>query len=280
MLKSRFPAIAAELDRSPVERWRRAQKLVSDGAKGRVAVGESAPHIRDAIHTDSQPEGVYVVAGDSQTFYGHILEHGTSRWPPDRSLSRRWRRTRSGSGTRRRGTEARMSTAVRGDVRQARRRHDAQQPPRDPATGYSKAIYHAQAPDNATFPFVVFNKQSGVPTEAFGAPSVMENDIWLVKGDRSGHQRRHRREHPSPDRVLLNDASLSISGGTLLYLRRQSDVEYPEVDEGVQYHHAGRCTASSTRSKPPRSIQGCRSRGQPIHRPVPQGGVIEGDHRG
>jgi hypothetical protein len=39
--------------------------------------------------------------------------------------------------------------------------------------------------------------------------------------------------------VLLNDASLSISGSTLLYLRRQSDVEYPEVDNGVRYSHAG-----------------------------------------
>jgi hypothetical protein len=51
-----------------------------------------------------------------------------------------------------------------------------------PATGYSKSIYHQEAPDGA---------------------------------------------------------SLSISGSTLLYLRRQSDVEYPEVDNGVRYSHAG-----------------------------------------
>ena len=39
--------------------------------------------------------------------------------------------------------------------------------------------------------------------------------------------------------VLLNDATLSISGSVLLYLRRQSDVEYPEEIDGVQYKHAG-----------------------------------------
>jgi len=39
--------------------------------------------------------------------------------------------------------------------------------------------------------------------------------------------------------TLLNDAALSISGGTLLYLRRESDVEYPETADGVRYQHAG-----------------------------------------
>jgi hypothetical protein len=108
-----------------------------------------------------------------------------------------------------------------------------------PATGYSKSIYYAQAPDNATFPFVVFNKQSGVPTEAFGAPSVMENDIWLIKGLDRSTSADTAEAIQARIAVLLNDASLSISGGTLMYLRRQSDVEYPEVNEGVQYHHAG-----------------------------------------
>jgi hypothetical protein len=107
------------------------------------------------------------------------------------------------------------------------------------ASGYSKSIYHAQAPGNAAFPFVVFSKSSGVPTEAFGVPSVMDNDIWLVKGVDRGSSADTAESIQARIAVLLNDASLSISGGTLLYLRRQSDVEYPQVDDGVQYHHAG-----------------------------------------
>lgn len=108
-----------------------------------------------------------------------------------------------------------------------------------PAAGYAKSIYFHQAPADAAFPYVLFQKMSGVPTETFGDPAFMEGDTWLVKGvDRS----------PSADRVesiaervnvLLNDASLTIAGTSLLYLRRQSDVEYPEVDDGELYHHCG-----------------------------------------
>lgn len=108
-----------------------------------------------------------------------------------------------------------------------------------PATGFSKAIYHREAPAGATPPFVIINKQAGTPTEAFGVPSALETDVWLVKAvDRS----------PSADaaeavqsriQTLLNDATLSISGRALHYLRRQSDVEYGETIDGVRYQHAG-----------------------------------------
>ena len=107
------------------------------------------------------------------------------------------------------------------------------------APGFTKAIYHQQAPDNAAFPFVVFNKQDGRPVEAMSDPSAFENNIWMVKGvDRS----------PSADTVeaiaarlnaLLNDGTLAISGGVLMYLRRQSDIEYPEVTDGEQFKHCG-----------------------------------------
>ncbi|HVJ27497.1 MAG TPA: hypothetical protein VM493_08125, partial [Vicinamibacterales bacterium] len=55
-----------------------------------------------------------------------------------------------------------------------------------PASGYTKSIYHLQAPSTAAFPYVIFQKQSGTPTEAFGDPSALENEVWLVKAiDRS-----------------------------------------------------------------------------------------------
>lgn len=108
-----------------------------------------------------------------------------------------------------------------------------------PATGYSKSIYHQQAPDGAAYPFIVFNKQSGVPTEAFADPSAYDTDVWLVKAIDRGTSADTAEAISARIAVLLNDATLSISGGTLLYLRRQSDVEYPEVSNGVQYKHAG-----------------------------------------
>lgn len=108
-----------------------------------------------------------------------------------------------------------------------------------PAQGYSKSIYFEQAPANATFPLVIFQKTSGIPTETFGDPDFMNGDRWLVKGvDRSTTADQ---VEAIADRLntLLNDAALSISGASLLYLRRQSDVQYPEIDEGVMYRHCG-----------------------------------------
>jgi hypothetical protein len=108
-----------------------------------------------------------------------------------------------------------------------------------PATGYSKAIYHDQAPDGADHPLVVFAKQSGVPTEALGDPSTFESDVWLVKAVDQNRSADTAEAVAARLNVLLNDAALSISGGTLLYLRRQSDVEYPEITDGVSYKHCG-----------------------------------------
>lgn len=109
-----------------------------------------------------------------------------------------------------------------------------------PANGYSQGIYHEHAPDNASFPFVVFSRSSGQPVQTFAEPSAYEEDVWLVKGiDRS----------PSANTVesiaaaiqsRLNDATITISGGgSLLFLRRQSDVEYVELSEGSMYRHCG-----------------------------------------
>lgn len=108
-----------------------------------------------------------------------------------------------------------------------------------PAGGYSQAIYFQQAPAGAAHPLVIFNKQSGVPTEAMGAPSALEEDVWLVKAIDKSPSADSAEAVQARLQALLNDATLSISGGSLLYLRRQSDVEYPEVADGVLYHHAG-----------------------------------------
>lgn len=109
-----------------------------------------------------------------------------------------------------------------------------------PASGYAKAIYYQVAPEGAQFPLIVFDKQSGIPTEAFQDPSAYETDVWLVKGIDRSSSADTAEAIQDRLRTLLNDASLSIAGGvTLLYLRRQSDVEYLEVSDGVSYRHAG-----------------------------------------
>lgn len=80
MLKSRFPAIAAELEPLTREALKAGVDIVQERAQARVPV--ETGELRDAIHTSSEPEGEYVVAGDSHAFYGHLVEHGTTHTPP------------------------------------------------------------------------------------------------------------------------------------------------------------------------------------------------------
>jgi hypothetical protein len=108
-----------------------------------------------------------------------------------------------------------------------------------PAAGYSKSIYHQQAPAGANYPFVVFQKQSGVPTQAFADPSALDTDVWLVKAIDRNTSADPAEAAAARIITLLNDAALSISGHVLQYLRRDSDVEYPEVVDGVLYQHVG-----------------------------------------
>jgi hypothetical protein len=85
----------------------------------------------------------------------------------------------------------------------------------------------------------VFNKQAGTPTEAFNDPSAYDTDIWLVKAVDRDTSADDAEAIADRIQVLLNDAALSISGGELMYLRRQSDVQFSEVTQGVTYQHAG-----------------------------------------
>jgi hypothetical protein len=108
-----------------------------------------------------------------------------------------------------------------------------------PPSGYSKSIFDSEAPPQATYPFLVFFKQAGTPTESFGDPDALDTDVWLVKGVDRGTSADTVEAIQARVQVLLNDATLSISGATLQYLRRESDVQYAEIRDGVTYRNAG-----------------------------------------
>lgn len=84
----------------------------------------------------------------------------------------------------------------------------------------------------------MFTKQAGTPSYALTA-RLMDNDIYLVKAiDRSDTADVADNIASRLD-ALLTDGAISISGRTQLYLRRESDVDYSEVVDGVTYRHAG-----------------------------------------
>lgn len=111
-----------------------------------------------------------------------------------------------------------------------------------PPIGYAQSIYYQVAPPGASFPYVVLSKQAGTPRYAISRKAY-DSEVWLVKGvDRDTEDRRSAdRAEDVASRLdeLLTDGTLSISGRTQLLLRRESDVDYPEVDGDVTYRHSG-----------------------------------------
>jgi HK97 gp10 family phage protein len=79
-LVSRIPEIIAKLDPETLQGVRDAADEIVRGAQERVPVDSGA--LRDAIHVESKGMETRVVAGDSQAWYGHIVEHGSTTAPP------------------------------------------------------------------------------------------------------------------------------------------------------------------------------------------------------
>lgn len=78
--KSRLPEIAAELEAKLNAVGKLAAETVVVGAKANLALGPPPVHLKDDDHIHVEPHGsgdFLVVAGDSETFYGNIVEHGS-----------------------------------------------------------------------------------------------------------------------------------------------------------------------------------------------------------
>lgn len=104
----------------------------------------------------------------------------------------------------------------------------------DGATG----VHYQRAPKDAGAPFVVFSESvQGSPTWTFGG-LAFDTDVWLVKAVAADNVSAAEAIAARVD-ALVNDAPLTISGQTLLYLRRQSGVVYPEQDGAVTWQHRG-----------------------------------------
>jgi len=99
-------------------------------------------------------------------------------------------------------------------------------------------VYNALAPSSVSTPFVVFQEQAG--TDAYTLRRrMLRSLLYQVKCvDRGGSAKTAGEVYDLIDGVL-HDASLSVAGYATLYVRRESDVKYTEVVDGVQYWHVG-----------------------------------------
>lgn len=102
----------------------------------------------------------------------------------------------------------------------------------------STAIYHAVAPPEADFPLIVFFQSSGIPSYSFQATN-WENSLWTIKAVATADNADTVDDIAGAVETLLTRGSLTITGGTLFGMRRESDLQYVEVEDGQQIRHSG-----------------------------------------
>lgn len=106
----------------------------------------------------------------------------------------------------------------------------------------SASLFHSVAPAGSAFPMVVYNKQAGTSTHALGALAY-DSHLWLVKGVVKGSpgpvSASVAEDLAAAIATALDFQTLTVTGGTNLYMARESDVDYTETDGDTQYRHSG-----------------------------------------
>ncbi len=80
MFRSRLPEIATLLHPTVQAALKAGAERIAENARQRVPV--QSGRLRDAIHVEEDDGSFYVVAGNTEVFYGHIVEHGGAHTPP------------------------------------------------------------------------------------------------------------------------------------------------------------------------------------------------------
>lgn len=97
------------------------------------------------------------------------------------------------------------------------------------------SVFFRRVPDSATFPVVVYSKQSGVPLPAFDGD--IQNDVWMVKA--VGQNRSEVEDLSDQIKTALNRVRIPITGYDSLGLQWIGDVDYLETTDGEDYHNVG-----------------------------------------
>lgn len=103
----------------------------------------------------------------------------------------------------------------------------------------STRIFHAQAPADTDFPFIVFSKQAGTKTRAFRAPNAFIEEEWLIKAVDRGSTSNAAETLAAAIDTAFDGGTLTVSGKTVADLHHVSDVDYMEPDGDQTYRHHG-----------------------------------------
>ena len=88
------------------------------------------------------------------------------------------------------------------------------------------SVYHAQAPDEATMPYVVFNHQGGGPDGI--NPSRLENNIWWIRAYSVTSMLNASNIFDKVD-TLLHKVNISITGATTIWCQRETNISLVET---------------------------------------------------
>ena len=99
-------------------------------------------------------------------------------------------------------------------------------------------VYRAVASQGSVEPYIVFNEQAGTDSYTFRARDT-RSLLYQVKAVGKGNSALVPAQMAERIDALLTDAPLTLSGWTNIRLRRESDVEYVQIENGMQYHHLG-----------------------------------------
>jgi hypothetical protein len=101
------------------------------------------------------------------------------------------------------------------------------------------SIYHRRAPLGAAFPYIIYNKQSGLSVWSFKGNPVA-NQMWLFKGVDNSESAAKAEDIDKRIGVVLTDPIMALSDGTLLFMKRETDVSYDEgSDPDYIIQHVG-----------------------------------------
>lgn len=101
------------------------------------------------------------------------------------------------------------------------------------------SVFHGQAPPDAEYPFIIFNKQSISRTRAFAKTTAFEAESWLVKAvDRNTTSNPAEAIRNAVDAALTN-GTLTVTGGTVEDCYPTGDVDFLETDGDQTYRHHG-----------------------------------------
>jgi hypothetical protein len=105
------------------------------------------------------------------------------------------------------------------------------------AAAAPNGIHHLRAPQGTEVPYGIFNEQSGLPMRSFGDSS--KNELWLVKGVCRGGDQGEAEAIDARCEQLLDRQTFPIEGFALLGCERETDVIFPEDDDGETIYHVG-----------------------------------------